>query len=100
MAVDPIRVVLESDYFINQIRICEESRDAEIERIEAGIHDDTQSVRDLPQPGDEWLKLQTMPNDEYLMKTILPVLYQGMKVVELERPNAPLECLAVYLLQN
>ena len=34
------------------------------------------------------------------MKTILPVLYQGMRVVDLERPVSPLEYLAIYLLKH
>jgi len=34
------------------------------------------------------------------MRTILPVLYQGMKVTDLERPNAPLEFLSLYLLKH
>ena len=37
-------------------------------------------------PEDEKMKaiekLQKLPNDEYLMKTVLPVLYQGMKIVD------------------
>jgi len=34
------------------------------------------------------------------MKTVLPVLYQGMKVVDQQRPVAPLEYLALYLLKH
>lgn len=41
-----------------------------------------------------------MPDAEYLMRTVLPVLYQGMRVVDLERPSAPLEYLALYLLKH
>jgi hypothetical protein len=41
-----------------------------------------------------------LPDSEYLMKTVLPVLYMGMRTVDLERPNAPLEYLAMYLLKN
>ena len=41
-----------------------------------------------------------MPDADYLMRTVLPVLYMGMRVVDLERPNAPLEYLAMYLLKN
>jgi hypothetical protein len=48
----------------------------------------------------EWEKLQEMPDSEYLMRTVLPVLYQGMGIVDLERPSAPLEFLALYLLKN
>lgn len=38
--VEPFRTVMETDFFINAIRTCEENREAEIERIEAGLEDD------------------------------------------------------------
>ena len=34
------------------------------------------------------------------MRTVLPVLYQGMRVIDLERPAAPLEYLSLYLLKH
>ena len=49
---------------------------------------------------DEWAKMQALPNEAYLMKTVLPVLYQGMRIVDQQRPVAPLEYLALYLLKN
>ena len=48
----------------------------------------------------EWEKIQSMNDAEYLMRTVLPVLYQGMRVVDLERPAAPLEYLSLYLLKH
>lgn len=48
----------------------------------------------------EWEKIQRMSDAEYLMRTVLPVLYQGMRVVDLERPAAPLEYLSVHLLKH
>ena len=48
----------------------------------------------------EWAKLQALPNEEYLMRCVMPVLYQGMRVVDQQRPVAPLEYLALYLLKN
>ena len=41
-----------------------------------------------------------MTDAEYLMRTVLPVLYQGIRVVDLERPGAPLEYLSLYLLKH
>ena len=41
-----------------------------------------------------------MNDAEYLMRTVLPVLYQGMRVVDLERPAAPLEYLSLYMLKH
>ena len=34
------------------------------------------------QETNDWEALQNASNEEYLMKTVLPVLYQGMKIVD------------------
>ena len=96
--VEPNRAICEPDYFIKQIELAEQNRDEEIERIEAGIVDDDQDEE--PTLENEWDALQKLPNDEYLMKTVLPVLYQGMKITDQQRPVAPLEYLALYLLKH
>lgn len=66
-------------------------------------HDDSDEV-DCCAPKDsiesDWDKMQKLPDNEYLLKTVLPVLYQGMQVVDLQRPNDPLEFLASYILKN
>ena len=77
---EPHRAILEPDYFIKMIEQAERSRDEEIERVEAGIIDDEQ--QDEPEIENEWEKLQQLPNEEYLMRTVLPVLYQGMKIID------------------
>ena len=91
---------MEPDYFIKAIEHAELKRTEEIERVESGNVDAEEEARIHSNQFEEWEKLQKSPNDEYLMKTILPVLYQGMKVVDLERPEAPLEYLALYLLKH
>jgi len=48
----------------------------------------------------EWEKIQKLPDSDYLMRTVLPVLYQGMRVIDFERPAAPLEYLSIYLLKH
>lgn len=48
----------------------------------------------------EWEKVQKLNDADYLMRTVLPVLYQGMRVIDLERPAAPLEYLSLYLLKH
>ena len=55
------------------IEQAERSRDEEIERVEAGIIDD--ELLEEPDIDNEWEKLQMLSNEEYLMKTVLPVLY-------------------------
>ena len=78
--VEPHRAILEPDYFIKQIELAEQNRDEEIEKVEAGIEEKDEEVDANLE--NEWEKLQKLPNEEYLMKTVLPVLYQGMKVVD------------------
>ena len=104
--VQPHRAILESEYFIKMIETCEAKRDEEIQRIEAGIEDEEVKTKHIASMGSidggetEWEKIQKLPDAEYLMRTVLPVLYQGMKTVDLERPAAPLEYLSLYLLKN
>ena len=99
--VHPHRAILESDYFVKQIELCEAKRDEEIRRMEAGIAEEHyEPITKKIETETEWEKLQALPDSEYLMKTVLPVLYMGMRTVDLERPNAPLEYLAMYLLKN
>jgi len=85
--VEPHRAILEPDYFIKMIEVAEQSRDEEIERVEAGMEEefDDEGQRkegEAAAAENEWQKLQELPNEEYLMRTVLPVLYQGMKVVD------------------
>lgn len=100
--VQPHRAILEGDYFIKLIEQCEARRDEEIRKVEAGIEDQIYEHEKRPAAvtETEWDKLQKMPDADYLMRTVLPVLYQGMRVVDLERPGAPLEYLAMYLLKH
>jgi len=74
MKVDSHRAVLEPDYFIKLIEQAELARDQEIEKIEQGLESDEEHKHEKGGQS-EWEKLQTLPNEEYLMKTILPVLY-------------------------
>ena len=96
--VEPFRAILEPDYFIKSIEKAEKSRRAEIERSEAGIAEEDDSKE--PEPQNEWEALQTASDEEYLSKTVLAVLHEGMKQVEQQRPSAPVEYLAIYLLKN
>ena len=77
-------------------------RDEEIRKIEAGIEDETkfEYYQKQVQQETEWEKFQKLPDSEYLMKSVMPVLYEGIRVLDLERPNVPLDFLAMYLLKN
>ena len=83
------------------IEFVERCRDEEIERVENGMPDEEDDEADpMAAAQKAWDDLQSLPNEEYLQKTILPVLYQGMKIVDRDRPEAPLEYLALYLLKH
>jgi len=43
------------------------------------------------QKESEWELIQKLPDNDYLARTVLPVLYQGMRVLDFERPSLPLE---------
>jgi hypothetical protein len=96
---------MEMDYFIKMIEQAETKRDEEINRAEAGIEDEEQQNQSIlggasQQEESEWEQIQKLPDADYLMRTVLPVLYQGMRVVDFERPAAPLESLALFLLKH
>jgi hypothetical protein len=103
--VHPHRAITEADYFIKEIEKCEQKRDEEIARVEAGIEEEDSLPKHIANAKmdheeTEWEKLQKLPDADYLMRTVLPVLYQGMSIIDLERPAAPLECLALHLLKH
>lgn len=74
--VHPHRAILEPEYFIKMIEQAEENRSEEIARMEEGIDEEvkTNTIVDDSE-NTEWEKLQKMNNSDYLMKTVLPVLY-------------------------
>lgn len=104
--VHPHKAILEPEYFIKKYEDADEKRDLEIQRVESGIEDEFEgkkitSMHDSIEGQEtEWEKIQKMNDADYLMRTVLPVLYQGMRVIDLERPAAPLEYLSLYLLKH
>ena len=103
--VEPHRAILEPDYFIKQIEIAEQGRDDEVERIEAGVtearEEDPEATEEVKEAtSNEWAELQKLPNEQYLQRTVLPVLYQAMRIVDQQRPVAPAEYLALYMLKH
>ena len=99
VAVDPLRAIIEQDYFLKKIEECEFNRKEELRRREEGINTDDE-LEETEVSVSEWEKLQSLPNDEYLIKTVGPILHQGLQMVALMRPKEPLKQLATYLLMN
>ncbi|CAI2366689.1 unnamed protein product [Moneuplotes crassus] len=90
--------IKDEDYFLKTIAKCERARDREIERLQDGILSSEDEEEEIPE--DKWETLQNLPNEEYLVKTIAPLLYQGLNFISTERPTNPIEFLALYMLQN
>jgi len=78
--VHPHRAITEPDYFIKEIEKCEAKRDEEIARVEAGLEEEDNVPKHVHQSlidneETEWERLQSLPDADYLMRTVLPVLY-------------------------
>lgn len=81
MKVETHRAILEPDYFIKLIETAVAKRDEDIRKVETGIVDEEdygESWRKKEELETEWEKLQKLPDGDYLMRTVLPVLYEGI----------------------
>ena len=71
--VEPHRAVMESDYFYKPIEVCGQKHYEEIERYENGEASEDEGLLNKEDAKNEWKQLQGLPDEEYLMKTVLPV---------------------------
>ena len=62
--VEPHRAILEADYFIRQIEAAEQSRDEEVEKVEAGFDEKEEGTQEAQV--NDWGLLQASSNEEYL----------------------------------
>lgn len=92
--VDPIKAIQDQDYFMKAIEKCENQRKEEIEKIEKALH----GVVD--EEVDEYADLKDSNDSNYLRKTVFPLLYPALQILEMERPNDPLSFQALYLLKH
>ncbi len=91
--VESSRAILEDDYFIKKVEECEQRRAEEIESIE--------HIAQLsPCAEKEWAALGHFAADEYLSKTVLPTVYQGLKEIGAARPADPVKAFAQFLLRS
>jgi hypothetical protein len=95
--VDSYKAIIEHDYFLKALDLCEQSRSVEIERVEAGLPPDPEEYE--PEPTEREI-LQTASTEEYLGRVILPLLLPALKVVDMERPTNVLHFIAHYCLKN
>lgn len=74
MKVDIIEAVKDPDYFLKWIDVCEKSRSEEIERIEKQLPLEDLDTLPLAPRKSEFQILQESDEQNYLRKTILPLL--------------------------
>jgi len=96
--VESDKAILENDYFIKKIEECEKRRTEEIENMEKGIMSEEEFIKSTK--ADEWAVLQQLSTNEYLSRTVLPVVYQGLREVDTSRPEDPVKDFAFFLLRN
>ncbi len=96
--VESDKALLENDYFVKKIEECERRRSEEIENMEKGLPSEEEQVHVAKV--DEWAVLQQLTTNDYLSRTVLPVVYQGMKEIDIERPADPVKAFAFFLLRN
>ena len=72
--------------------------DEDIERYQQGVH--SEGDEEGQKDEDEWEDLMKLSNEEYIMRTVAPLLYQGLNMIATERPKNPIEFLSLYMLQN
>ena len=96
--VETHKAILENDYFVKKIEECEMRRTKEITNIESGLA--AQMELPVVEEEDDWKKLKQLSASEYLNKTVLPVVYQGLREIDIERPQDPFRVFALFLLRN
>ena len=90
--------ITDPDYFIKMVDLWESNRDEEIERMQLGIL--SLNEEEKAESKNEWEELIKLPNEQYLLQTIVPLLYQGLNLLATVRPQDPIEFLSLFMLQN
>ena len=96
--VEPDKAILDVDYFIKKLEECERRRTEELENL--GKTPSSQGEEEDEKDVDEWEKLKQLGSVDYLIKTVLPVVYQGLTEIDIERPLDPVKSFAFFLLKN
>lgn len=95
--VDPYKAVAETNYFYHALQVCEEARNEEIRKLEAG---ETSQEEVVEETQSEWELLQSASTQDYLSRVIIPVLLPALQVVDIQRPQDPVSFMAHYILKH
>ena len=96
--VESDKAILDNDYFIKKVEECELRRTEELDNLGKGIDDDEN--KELVEDVNEWERLNKLGTSDYLVRTVLPVVYQGLSEIDIERPQDPVKAFAFFLLKN
>jgi hypothetical protein len=96
--VEPDKAILNVDYFIKKLEECERRRTEELENLGKSLS--SQGEEEDRKDVNEWEKLKQLGSTDYLIRTVLPVVYQGLTEIDIERPLDPVKSFAFFLLKN
>lgn len=94
--VDPRKAIIDQNYFLNKIELCENNRQTEISLLTAKQFPQQPVFDDF----DLKKEIHKISADTYLEMTVFPLLSNALSYVDLYRPNDPLVHIANYMLKN
>lgn len=97
-----VDALLDPDYFLKAVDDCLRNRFgfSEQEVLKRQQAQQDARLRQRQRYADLLAELRTCDKVSYLERTIYPVLYPGLMMLDRERPEDPLTALAMFLLQN
>lgn len=80
----------------------EEDGGPQLETVDAdpSIIEETERLEQLAMNLSNAIPVRSLPKQEYLQATVIPILLEGMSWIIKERPNDPVESLAMFLIKN
>ena len=68
--------------------------------VDSNILQETERLQQLAMNLSSAIPVRSLPKQEYLQATVIPLLFDGMSWIIKERPEDPVENLAMFLIKN
>lgn len=78
----------------------EEAKQIETPELDSSIVQETERLEQLAMNLSNAIPVRSLPKQEYLQATVIPLLLEGMSWIIKERPDDPVENLAMFLIKN
>ncbi|OHT12536.1 Dpy-30 motif family protein [Tritrichomonas foetus] len=78
----------------------EEEQEAVLPEVDQAIIQETERLEQLAANLPDAIPVRSLPKQEYLQATVVPIILEGMAWVIKERPEDPVENLAMFLIKN